>query len=101
MCQKAETQLHIFSNCTNYLNRYTWRHDSILKTISNKVSRHQCQNVQIFVDCDNLAFPCTSDLFRSSRPDMVVKIAGKIIVLELTVCFDTNTEKSRNYKQNR
>ena len=101
MCQKPETQLHIFSNCTSYLNRYTWRHDSVLKTISNKVSRSPCENVEVYVDCEHLSFPCTSGLFQSSRPDMVVKINNKIIAVELTVCFDTNTEKSRDYKTKR
>ena len=101
MCQQPETQLHIFSNCVNYLNRYTWRHDSILKTVANKVSRHQCDNVKIFVDCQNLPFPCTSELFQSLRPDIVVTLGNKIVVIELTVCFDTNTTKSRNYKQER
>ena len=101
MCQKPETQLHVFSNCTSYLDRYTWRHDSVLKTIVNKVSRHQCENVEIYVDCEHMSYPCTSGLFRSSRPDMVVKMNGKIIALELTVCFDTNTKKSRDYKVTR
>ena len=100
-CQKPETQLHIFSNCTSYLNRYTWRHDSILKTITNKLSRYHGDDFEIFVDCENLQFPCTSRLFSTLRPDIVVKVRKKIIAVELTVCFETNTNKSREYKQNR
>ena len=38
-CSKMETQLHVFSNCVNSLNRYTWRHDSILNTILHKLLR--------------------------------------------------------------
>ena len=38
MCHQLETQLHIFSNCSKYLDRYTWRHDSILNTILKKIS---------------------------------------------------------------
>ena len=35
LCQKMQTQLHVFSNCKVALEqgRYTWRHDSILLTI--------------------------------------------------------------------
>ena len=35
LCQKIQTQLHVFSNCKVALEqgRYTWRHDSILLTI--------------------------------------------------------------------
>ena len=40
-------------------------------------------------------------LFSSSRPDAAVTVGNKIYVIELTVCFDTNTKKSREYKMNR
>ena len=101
MCQQPETQLHILSNCCKYLDRYKWRHDSILKTLLNKISRSSCDNIEIFADCEEGNYPCTSDLFEHVRPDIVVLIDSKVIVIELTVCFDTNTEKSRQYKQNR
>ena len=101
MCKKTETQLHIFSNCCKYLERYTWRHDSILNTILNKISRSSSDGIQIFADCPGCNYPCTSDLFQRSRPDIVVKFNNKVVVIELTVCFDTNTEKSRVYKQTR
>ena len=37
----------------------------------------------------------------NKRPDLVVVIDKRVIVLELTVCFDTNTIKSRDYKKTR
>ena len=101
MCQGTETQLHIFSNCCKYLDRYTWRHNSVLLTILSKISRNTRDNVEIYVDLENTNYPCTSDLFLSHRPDMLIKIDDKIFVIELTVCFDTNTHKSRSYKENR
>ena len=48
-----------------------------------------------------MQFPCTSELFSSSRPDLVVILDKNIFVVELTICFDTNTQKSRDYKRNR
>ena len=57
--------------------------------------------IEIFVDLENTNYPCTSDLFVTLRPDLLVKIGEKVIVIELTVCFDTNTLKSRAYKENR
>jgi hypothetical protein len=101
MCHQLETQLHIFSNCSKYLDRYTWRHDSILNTILKKISRSTCDNVKIHIDLENSNYPCTSDLFTNSRPDIVVKLDDIVVVIELTVCFETNTEKSRLYKINR
>ena len=102
MCKQKETMLHVFSNCTKYLDRYTWRHDSILKLLANKISRSIIEtSTELYVDCDKLEYRCTSDLFQSSRPDMVVIFENKVVAIELTVCFDTNTKKSREYKQTR
>ena len=43
----------------------------------------------------------TPHLMRGHTPSIVVIADNKVIVIELTVCFETNTEKSRAYKQNR
>ena len=67
------------------------------KTVKNCT----CNNVEIHVDLDNSSYPCTSELFTQSRPDIVVKLDDTVVVIELTVCFETNTEKSRLYKQTR
>ena len=32
-CNHVETQLHVLSHCTSYLQRYTWRHDNVLISI--------------------------------------------------------------------
>ena len=101
-CKGKETMLHVFNNCPNYLERYKWRHDSILNLLSNKIDRStNHDSINLYVDCDKLKYRCTSDLFVSLRPDVVVIIDNKVTVIELTVCFETNTEKSRSYKQNR
>lgn len=46
-------------------------------------------------------YKCPTELFNNLRPDVVIMINQRIIVIELTICFETNTEKSRNYKQGR
>ena len=102
MCKKAETMLHVFSNCPKYLERYQWSPDSILKLLAKKIERSTINNViEIYVDCEKVNQRCTSDLFESLRPDLVTIVDNKVTVIELTVCFETNTEKSRAYKQNR
>ena len=102
MCnQGAETQLHIFSNCCKYLDRYLWRHNSVLHTIVNKLSRATCDNVKVYADLPDSNYSCTSDLFMDQRPDIAIKLNGDLIIIELTVCFDTNTHKSRSYKEDR
>ena len=101
VCKKKETQLHILSNCEHYLNRYKWRHDSILWTLLKKIGASAEEDTKLYADCDEVNFPCTSDLFESQRPDIVIVKGTKIWALELTVCFETNTVKSRDYKRNR
>ena len=100
-CKRAETQLHVLSNCVPNLNRYTWRHDSILWTILKKISSSVEDEVQIYADCCEVQYKCSSELFLSKRPDIVVIKSRKVWVVELTVCFETNTKKSRDYKQTR
>ena len=100
-CSKVETQLHVLSYCVKCLNRYTWRHDSILNTILHKITRSPKHITKIYADCWNLQLPCPSELFGSKRPDIVIQLENRLIVLELTVCFETNTTKSRNYKKDR
>ena len=46
-------------------------------------------------------YRCPSDLFTNKIPDLVVVIDKRVIVLEFTVCFDTNTTKSCDYKKTR
>jgi len=35
------------------------------------------------------------------RPDIAIKTSSKVILLELTVCHETNFQSSRNYKLNK
>ena len=101
-CKQKETMLHVFSNCSLSLERYKWRHDSVLMLIAKKISRHIGDTgIELYVDCEGSNFRCTSDLFEALRPDIVLIINRKVIVIELTVCFETNTNKSRTYKQTR
>ena len=100
-CKKVETQLHVLSNCTSCLSRYTWRHDSILKTILRKISTCNINGIEIFADLSDFSYTCPSELFQGKRPDIVLIFNNRAIIIELTVCFETNTKKSRDYKQSR
>ena len=53
LCQKLQTQLHVFSNCKVALEqgRYTWRHDSILITIIHHFKAIVNEDLRLFADC--------------------------------------------------
>ena len=77
----------MLSNCSVSVaeGQYTWRHDSILYTL-----------LQYLCQLKNYGF--TIELFHSFRPDIVLVKDDTIYILELTCCFETNTEKSTNFK---
>ena len=98
----VNTQHHILNNCTAAANqhRYLWRHNSVLNTIVYYLMSILDSSMRLYVDIPGYLSP--EDLFVSgSRPDLVLVTSDCIFALELTVCFETNLVKSREYKVNR
>ena len=62
-CHQLQTQLHVFNNCKEALNRYEWRHNSILKSLCNHLSKKVSCYLQLFSDIDGFENPST--LFKS------------------------------------
>ena len=98
-----QTQLHVFSNCKVALEqgRYTWRHDSILLTIIHHLKAIANEDLRLFADCPNSGTMCSSTLFQTSRPDLVVDLKGSVYVVELTVPYETNCKKAKRHKEER
>ena len=69
---KKQTQLHVFNHCLQALNRYTWRHSSIIQTFCNPLSKKSLLR---------FSFVCWHRRFR--KPSDTVQIT---------------TTKSRNYR---
>ena len=104
-----ETQIHVFSNCKSALNRYEWRHNSVLKTLMNNLVTIASDRFRLYADIDGSE--CPSHLFKSSRPqdlnaakykprpDIVIQENNKITIIELTCPFETNLEKFHEYKK--
>jgi hypothetical protein len=105
LCGKSipQTNKHVLSNCNApvSLQRYTMRHDKILSVIVSWIGQHCLKVHTLYAD---IQAPCArpvTDLFVSLRPDIVVVTPDKATILELTVCHETNLEKSKQYKQNK
>ena len=96
LCGKTQTQIHALNNWIGAINdgRYKWRRDSILKTILCYIC--SSNEHQVFADvegCNNCA------AFLASSVPVIVVITNDILdAIELTVCFETNFQKSRKYK---
>ena len=103
LCNRIQTQLHVFSFCSTALkqHRYTWRHNSILVTIIHHLKVLTGPDIQLYADCPDSGLNCTSTLFRSLRPDVVLIYRSEVYVIELTVPYETNCLIAKRRKEER
>ena len=117
LCGKLQSQLHVFNNCIVASDRYTYRHNSVIKTLCNHLSEKVTHGFLLHADiegCDNPATlfrprqqhitatgPQEHSLLHRARPEVVIEIRDGIIVTELTCPFELNARKSREYKETR
>ena len=90
------------SFCKTALNqaRYTWRHNSALKTIASHLQSVLTPlNASLYVGIPGYLNP--SEIFESPRPDLLVVCGDSVSAIELTGCFELNTKKARDYKATR
>ena len=87
-CLNPES-LHVVAGCQQYLDRFTWRHDSILNSIAK--SLQPVINVHSSLYADVTGFLNPSITGENYRPDLLFLIQSKCLyVLELTVGFESN-----------
>ena len=100
LCSHVQTNKHVLSNCSHpdALLRYTARHDAVLDLLLSWVYSHAKPNWTIFADIQSNHAKPINDLFLNLRPDMAIQIGNKILVLELTVCHESNLITSKSYK---
>jgi hypothetical protein len=102
LCRCRDSTLHLLNGCKISLDqsRYTWRHDSVLKFIHSLFT--------------GTTHSVTSDLpggkkygdstinpqltVTPLKPDIVVEMDSKVIMIELTVPFETNLDRRHEEK---
>lgn len=105
-----ETLMHTLNNCPVSLEqgRYTWRHNSVLQEMYTTLS--EIGNDEWTINADlpdhNMSGPSTvpcSILPTSLKPDIVLlkKNSDVIILVELTVCFESGILKAEDRKSDR
>ena len=75
--------------------------NSVLNCIMYYLSSILTTNMKLYVDIPGNESTDALPLTCGQRPDLVLATTSKLFILELTVCFETNLLKSRNYKKNR
>ena len=101
LCRKSilQTNKHVLSNCSAALNRYSDRYNKILVMIADWIRMHKRTNQRLLVDLPSANFDPIDVAFQSCvHSDIVICDESKILVLELTICHETNFQKSKLYK---
>jgi len=97
-CLSPESLLHVVSGCQHYLDRFTWRHNSVLNAIA--ASLKPINNSTLYADLDDYHSPSiiTGDRY---RPDLILKTPTTLYILELTVGFESNLKKNADRKNDK
>eukprot|EP01116_Phalansterium_solitarium_P017187 TRINITY_DN416_c0_g1_i6.p1 TRINITY_DN416_c0_g1~~TRINITY_DN416_c0_g1_i6.p1 ORF type:complete len:289 (+),score=46.64 TRINITY_DN416_c0_g1_i6:661-1527(+) len=106
LCGKPQTTLHVLNNCVPQLDKYTWRHDSVLQAIAGFVAQHlESDSVKLLVDLHGHRnyyglFP-TSIHITTQRPDILLinQALKQIALVELTMCAEENIDSAARRKK--
>ncbi|CAB4007496.1 Hypothetical predicted protein [Paramuricea clavata] len=96
-CLGPESLLHVVAGCRCYLDRFTWRHNSILNFLANTLQT--VNGSALYADVPGFKSPSilTGDTY---RPDLLLSLSnGSLYVVELTVGYETNLENNVNRKK--
>ena len=87
--------------------RYTWRHNSVLKFITDSILSKKPAGLEVFSDLPNYDMNGSTippDILQTQqRPDLVIIDREKkvISIIELTICFESNFEAANARKTER
>ena len=105
LCPNKDSTLHILNGCKTMLTqeRYTWRHNNILKYITDNINNKQ---FTVYTDLSpkqtiNGGTIPPHLAVTPLRPDIVIMDNSSINIFELTCPFETNIDKQHNYKMNK
>ena len=96
-CLQRETFLHVVAGCMSYLDRFTWRHDSVLNFLAKTLMF--VNDAKVYADLPGYKSPSiiTGDEY---RPDMLLLTSQyTLYVAELTVGHESNLENNSNRKK--
>ena len=93
-CLNPESLHHIVAGCQHYLDRFTWRHDSILNFIANSLQPVINDRSSLYADVNGFPSPSV-EIGENYRPNLLFLIQSKCLyILELTVGFESNLKNN-------
>ena len=98
LCNNIQSLLHVVAGCAESLDRYTWKHDSVLNYIATFLKRFACE---LYADVTNFSSPSILT-GEEMRPDLLIILdRSKMFVVELTIGFESNIGKNEVRKRNK
>ena len=91
LCTNIQSLLLVVAGCAVSLDRYTWRHDSVLNYIATFLKQFTCE---LYADVTNFSSP---SIFTGEemRPDLLIILdSSKVFVVEFTIGFESNIAKN-------
>lgn len=103
LCSAVQSNKHVLSNCSHpdALLRFTNRHNKILDLLASWFSSKLDCNSTLFVDLPGSKYRQVVDIFSSVRPDLAIVKGNSALIIELTICHETNLKSSKMYKENK
>ena len=107
LCKARETLHHTLNNCQEMLDRYLWRHNSIISYLYKVIKSDLAPSFQIYADIpgyhQGISTIPTDILITNLKPDMVIinRQNKTLILFELSVPFETNIDSTHSYKIDR
>ena len=100
-CLNPESLLHVVAGCQQYLDRFTWRHDSILNSVAKSLQPVINVDSSLYADVNGFLNPSIITA-ENYRPDLLFLIQSKCLyVIELTVGFESNLNNNAVRKKER
>ena len=100
-CLNPKLLLRIVAGCQHYLNRFTWRYDSILNFIAKSLQPVINVHSSLYTDVNGFLNPSVIT-GGNYRPDFLFLIQSKsLYVLELRVAFESNLNNNAVHKKMR
>ena len=65
--------------------------------LSSKLDNKQT----LFVDLSGSKYKQVTGIFTSVRPDLAIVTENTVLIVELTICYETNLRSSKLYKENK
>ena len=98
LCNNIQSLLHVVAGCAVSLDRYTWRHDSVLSYIATFLKRFARE---LYADVTNFSSPSIIT-GEEMRPDLLIILdRSKMFVVKLTTVFESNIAKNEVRKRNK